>query len=1029
MRELCKVSKLFLLDHIWTGILLYSVTIKAAESYNIDETSPVVFKGSPGSMFGYSVILHSNRDGEWIVVGAPQSNWTTKNVSNPGAILKCRIGQNPKGNCEALEMGNPNGAKCGKTCKEEQDNQWLGVSLSRQSTKDGNILACGHRWKNIHFIVEHKLPHGVCYEIPADFRTQLSKRICPCYRDHERRFGENYGSCQAGISSFYIEDVIIMGAPGSNYWTGSLFVYNTTENTFKSYVDGNNAVKFGSYLGYSVGAGHFRTPNSYEVIGGAPQQEQTGKAYIFTFEEKQLIVLFEAVGKKLGSYFGAAVCAADLNSDGLSDLLVGAPMQSTIREEGRVFVYMNKGDGFMEELKFELSGSDLYAARFGETISNLGDLDNDGYEDVAIAAPQEGDLEGAIYIYNGREKGITPAFSQRIQGNKFGYGLNMFGQSISNVLDIDGNGYPDVAVGAFLSDSAVLLRTRPVIIMDASLRLPSTVNKTKFECTENGYPAVCMNVSVCFAYQGLDVPGYIVLHYNITSDVKRKSGNPARFYFVANGSSDVISGTTEIHQKSGNCKTHQAFMRKDVRDILSPIHMEMYYYLGKHIVSKRSAGEFQPLQPILQQKEGNKNVVKNKVHFARYCTLPNCSADLQMTGRLSFPKPFETKSYLAVGGMKTMMINITLYNAGDDAFQTFLQLRLPKGLYFVKVQDLLEKQINCAATEEENQLSRIDCIVGHFYVDAFSKQEFSFLLDSSSLTRAEEDLVINATVTCDNEINKDTLRNNDITFFVPTRYEMNLNVLGSVSPFAFVFGPHEDESYNTCVMEKIEFTFNVINVGSSLVPDARLEILLPNTFAPYDLKLFNVLRVKTSLGECYFENYTTGCQTPKNSRSMFGDLFAFFSRSEKRWLFCVKGDRSCLRILCLFGDLERESKATIEVELEISHSSLEMDESLLIQFFTSATAGVKENPRVISLNQELHTSEVLLEALHNQKPKKHVIYMIIAISLFLGFLLFSFLTYILWKCGFFKRKYQPIDTETSRRESWNYVNKDEKEER
>lgn len=47
--------------------------------------------------------------------------------------------------------------------------------------------------------------------------------------------------------------------------------------------------------------------------------------------------------EQLGSYFGASICAVDLNADGFSDLLVGAPMQSTIREEGRVFVYMNSG--------------------------------------------------------------------------------------------------------------------------------------------------------------------------------------------------------------------------------------------------------------------------------------------------------------------------------------------------------------------------------------------------------------------------------------------------------------------------------------------------------------------------------------------------------------------------------------------------------------------------------------------------------------------------------------------------------------
>lgn len=46
---------------------------------------------------------------------------------------------------------------------------------------------------------------------------------------------------------------------------------------------------------------------------------------------------------QLGSYFGATVCAVDLNGDGLSDLLVGAPMHSKVREEGRVYVYINSG--------------------------------------------------------------------------------------------------------------------------------------------------------------------------------------------------------------------------------------------------------------------------------------------------------------------------------------------------------------------------------------------------------------------------------------------------------------------------------------------------------------------------------------------------------------------------------------------------------------------------------------------------------------------------------------------------------------
>lgn len=51
------------------------------------------------------------------------------------------------------------------------------------------------------------------------------------------------------MTSFLLQDLIVMGAPGSSYWTGSVFVYNITTNTYKAFLDLQNKVKFGSYLG------------------------------------------------------------------------------------------------------------------------------------------------------------------------------------------------------------------------------------------------------------------------------------------------------------------------------------------------------------------------------------------------------------------------------------------------------------------------------------------------------------------------------------------------------------------------------------------------------------------------------------------------------------------------------------------------------------------------------------------------------------------------------------------------------------
>ncbi|KAM5267767.1 integrin alpha-4 isoform 2-T5 [Hipposideros larvatus] len=1006
-------------------MLLLCLGVPTGRPYNVDTESALLYQGPPDTLFGYSVVLHSHGANRWLVVGAPTANWLSNaSVVNPGAIYRCRIGKNPNRTCEQLQLGSPDGEPCGKTCLGERDHQWLGVTLSRQPGENGSILTCGHRWKNIFYIKnENKLPMGVCYGMPPDLRTELSKRLSPCYRDYTKKFGESFVSCQAGMSSFYTEDSIVMGAPGSNYWKGSLFVYNLTTNQFKAFLDINNEVKYGSYFGYSVGAGHFRSRHTIEVVGGAPQYEHIGKAYILSIEAKGLNILHVMKGKKLGSYFGASVCAVDLNADGFSDLLVGAPMQSIIREEGRVFVYINSGSGaVMNEMEIELIGSDKYAARFGESIVNLGDIDNDGFEDVAIGAPQEDDLRGAIYIYNGRAEGISSAFSQRIEGLQNSKSLSMFGQSISGQIDADNNGYVDIAVGAFRSNSAVLLRTRPVVIVEASLNHPESVNRTNFECIENGLPAVCMDLTLCFSYKGKEVPGYIVLFYNMSLDVNRKAESPSRFYFSSDGTFDVITGSLKVSSREANCRTHQAFMRKDVRDILTPIQVEAAYYLGHHVISKRSMEEFPPLQPILQQKK-EKDLIEKTINFARFCTHENCSADLQVSAKVGFLKPYENKTYLAVGSMKMLMLNVSLFNAGDDAYETTLHIRLPTGIYFIKILDLEEKQISCDVTDSSG-IVKLDCRVGYIYVDHLSRVDVNFLLDVSSLNRAEEDLNITVHAACENEGEMDNERHNEVTVTIPLKYEVMLTVHGFVNPTSFVYGSEEEKEPETCMAEKMNFTFHVINTGHSVAPNVSVEIMIPNSFIPQTYKLFNILDVQTTTGECHFEKYQRKCSSEKEKGTMetLRDIFTFMSKTDKRLLYCMKADPYCLNFLCNLGKMENGKEASVHIQLEGRPSILEMDETSALKFEIRATAFPESNPKVIELNKDENIAHVLLEGLHHQRPKRLFTIVIICGSLLLGLILLLLISYVMWKAGFFKRQYKSILQEENRRDSWSYVN-------
>ncbi|TNN61773.1 Integrin alpha-9 [Liparis tanakae] len=98
---------------------------------------------------------------------------------------------------------------------------------------------------------------------------------------------------------------------------------------------------------------------------------------------------------------------------------------------------------------------------------------------------------------------------QKLSGRSVNPGLQMFGQSISGNVDMDGNGYADVTIGAFMSDSVVMLRTRPVITVDVSIFLPVSINISMPQCHEGQQNLNCFNVTVCMRFRGRQLPGQI----------------------------------------------------------------------------------------------------------------------------------------------------------------------------------------------------------------------------------------------------------------------------------------------------------------------------------------------------------------------------------------------------------------------------------------------------------------------------------------------------------------------------------------
>lgn len=141
-----------------------------------------------------------------------------------------------------------------------------------------------------------------------------------------------------------------------------------------------------------------------------------------------------------------------------------------------------------------------FNGRFGSTLGKIGDINLDGYNDIAISAPFEAG-EGAVYIFLGGPDGVSSKPSQRLKApselpNQYGESPSsgMFGFGLSRGVDIDGNKYNDIAIGSPNAESVYIYKTYPIIKVIASI-IPS---KNELTIEEN-----TVAIKVCVRYESV----------------------------------------------------------------------------------------------------------------------------------------------------------------------------------------------------------------------------------------------------------------------------------------------------------------------------------------------------------------------------------------------------------------------------------------------------------------------------------------------------------------------------------------------
>jgi hypothetical protein len=168
-----------------------------------------------------------------------------------------------------------------------------------------------------------------------------------------------------------------------------------------------------------------------------------------------------------GDGFSAAVAAlGDLDGDGVPDLALGAPGDDDGGPgHGAVWILFLANDGSVaSHTKISASSGGLMGrlannVGFGHSVACAGDVDGDGVPDLAVGSPRDGDggpKHGAVWLLFLNTDGTVKA-EQKISETAGGFTGTLgngdeFGRSVASAGDVDGDGVPDLAVGALNDD-------------------------------------------------------------------------------------------------------------------------------------------------------------------------------------------------------------------------------------------------------------------------------------------------------------------------------------------------------------------------------------------------------------------------------------------------------------------------------------------------------------------------------------------------------------------------------------------------
>uniref|UniRef100_G1P981 Integrin alpha-2 n=1 Tax=Myotis lucifugus TaxID=59463 RepID=G1P981_MYOLU len=811
---------------------------------------------------------------------------------------------------------------------------------------------------------------------------------------------------QVGFSADYSpeKDVLTLGAVGAYDWSGTVVQQTSSghlifsKQAFDQILQDRN---HSSYLGYSVAA--ISTGKGVHFVAGAPRANYTGQIVLYSVSENGNVTVIQAHrGDQIGSYFGSVLCSVDVDKDGVTDvLLVGAPMfmNDLKKEEGKVYLFTITKVIFMYGVSVSLLGGccrsvnaktspsteaspeGVENSRFGSAIAALSDINMDGFNDVIVGSPLEHQNSGAVYIYNGHGRTVRTRFSQKILGSDraFRSRLQYFGRSLDGYGDLNGDSITDVSVGAFGQVVQLWSQSIADVSVDASFTPEKII-------LSNKNAEIRLKLCLWAKFRPTTPRSRVAITYNITIDADLYSSRvTSRGLFKENSDrylqKDAIVGP-------GQTCSEFAIHIQEPSDVVNALSLLVNISLAHPGTS-----------PALEAYSDTAKVFS--IPFHKDCGDDGvCISDLVLEVR-QLPAAHREQPFIVSNQNKRLTFSVTLKNKRESAYNTGLRVDFSENLFFASWSMPVDgTEVTCQVAASQKSVA---CDVG--YPALKPEQQVTFTINFDfNLQNLQNRASVSFQASSESEEANEA--DNAANFTVRLLYDAEIHITRSTNiNFYEVSDGHVPSTVRTFDDIGPKFAFSVkVTTGSIPVSMASVRIRLPQLTTDKNPLLY-LTGVHTSQEREFPAPQRPGHIPVTGFPLMEGKCLSVLVHAclRRRPLNCRTA--RCGNVTCWLRDPQVRAEYFLNVSTRIWNGTFAAATFQTVQLTASAEIDTY-NPQVYVIQENAVTQIPITVTKPHEKAE--VPTGVIVGSVVAGILLLLALVAVLWKLGFFKRKYEKM---------------------